>query len=80
MWCKLDFLSFSGMVVWGWDGAKGGGGCMMDVKVVIEVVVGVVGVVCGVRMGMAVSCIGTRGEGVVNSGGSVSVTDGRGAG
>ena len=30
---------------------------MMDVKVVIEVVVGVVGVVCDVRMGMAVSCI-----------------------
>ena len=57
-----------------------GDGCMMDVKVVIEVVVGVVGVVCGVRMGMAVSCIGTRGEGVVNSGGSVSVTDGRGTG
>ena len=53
---------------------------MMDVKVVIKVVVGVVEVVCGVRMGMAVSCIGTRGEGVVNSGGSVSVTDGRGAG
>ena len=61
----------------GWG--RGGGG-MMDVKVVIKVVVGVVGVVCGVRMGMAVSCIGTRGEGVVNSGGSVSVTDGRGAG
>ena len=31
------------------------------------------------RMGVAVGCVGTRGEGVVNIGGSVSVADGGGA-
>ena len=35
--------------------------------------------VCDVRMGVAVSCLGTRGEGVVSSGGSVSVANSRGA-
>ena len=40
---------------------------------------GVVEVVCGVRMGVAVGGVGTRGEGVVSSGGSVSVADGGGA-
>ena len=56
-------------------------GCLgdMDVKVVIEVVVGVLEMVCGLRMGVAVGGVGTRGEGVVSSGGSVSVADGGGA-
>ena len=36
-------------------------------------------VVCCVRIGVAVGCVGTRGEGVVSSGGSVSVADGGGA-
>ena len=60
-------------------------GDVMDVKVVIEVGVGVVeigveGEVCGVRMGVAVSCMGTRGKGVVSTGGSVNVADGGGTG
>ena len=38
--------------------------------------VGVVEVVCGVRMGVGVGSVGKRGEGVVSSGGSVSVADG----
>ena len=42
--------------------------------------VGVVGVVCGVRMGVVVGCVGTRGESVVSSGGSASVTDVEGTG
>ena len=55
----------------------------MDVKVVIEVGVAVVeigveGEVCGVRMGVTVSCVGTRGKGVVSTGGSVNVADGGG--
>ena len=33
--------------------------------------VGVLGVVCGVRMGVAVDCVVTREEGVASSGGSV---------
>ena len=36
-------------------------------------------VVCGVTMGVAVGSVGTRGEGVMNSGGSAIVTDGGGA-
>ena len=36
-------------------------------------------VVCGVRMGVAVGCVGPRRESVVSSGGSVSLADGRGA-
>ena len=48
-------------------------------KVVIEVVVGVMEMVCGLRMGVAVGGVGTRGEGVVSSGGNVSVADGGGA-
>ena len=35
-------------------------------------------VVCGVRIGVAIGCVGTRGEGVVTSGGSASVADGGG--
>ena len=42
--------------------------------------VGMVGVVCDVRMGVAVGCVGTRGEGVVSSRGSVRVADGGGTG
>ena len=38
--------------------------------------VGVVEAVCGVRMGVTVGCVGTRGEGVVSSGRSVSLADG----
>ena len=38
------------------------------------------GVVCGVRMGVEVCCVGTREESVVSSGRSVSVADGRGTG
>ena len=33
---------------------------------------------CGVRIGVAIGCVGTRGEGVVTSGGSASVADGGG--
>ena len=36
-------------------------------------------VVCGVRMGVAVGGVGTRGESVVSSGGSVNVADSGGA-
>ena len=36
-------------------------------------------VICGVRMGVGVCSVGNRGEGVVSSGGNVSVTDGGGA-
>ena len=36
--------------------------------------------VCGVRIGMAVGCVGTRGECAVHSGGSVCVADGGGTG
>ena len=36
-------------------------------------------VVCGVRMGMAVDSVGTRGEVLVSNGESVSVADGGGA-
>ena len=36
-------------------------------------------VVCDVRMGVGVDGVGNRGEGVVSSGGNVSVADGRGA-
>ena len=38
--------------------------------------VGVVDLVCEVKMGVVVGGVGTRGEGVVSSGGSVSVADG----
>ena len=38
--------------------------------------VGVVRVVCGVRIGVAVGCVGTRGEGAVSSGRSVCVAEG----
>ena len=55
-------------------------GYIMNVKVVMEAVVGVVGVVCGVRIGVAVDCVGTRAEGVVSNGGSVCVADGGGTG
>ena len=41
--------------------------------------VGVVEVVCGVRMGVAVGGVKATGKGVVSSGGSVSVADGGGA-
>ena len=63
------FLSFSGMVIWG---------NMMGAGVVIEVVVGVgvVEVVCGVRMSVGVDSAGNRGEGVVSSGGNVSMAGG----
>ena len=54
-------------------------GDKMDVKVVMEVVVGVVEVVCRVRMGVAVGCVRTGGEGVVSRGGGVSVADDGGA-
>ena len=50
---------------------------MIDVKVVMELVVGVI---CGARIGVAVGCVGTRGEGVVSSRGSISVADGGGTG
>ena len=36
-------------------------------------------VVCGVRMGVGVGSVTNRGEGVVSSGGNVSVVDGGGA-
>ena len=36
-------------------------------------------VVCDVRMGVGVDGVGNRGEGVVSSGGNVSVADGGGA-
>ena len=39
-----------------------------------------VGVVCGVTMGVAVGCVRTRGEDVMSTGGSVSVADGGGTG
>ena len=54
----------------------------MSVRVVIEVVVGVVvlvglvEVVCSMRMGVGIGGVGNRGGGVVHSGGNVSVTDG----
>ena len=68
MWCELGFFwSLSGMVIWG---------NMMGAKVVIEVVVGVVEVVCGVRMSVGVDGAGNRGEGVVSSGGNVSMAGG----
>ena len=51
----------------------------MGVKVVIEVVVDVIVLVCGVRMGVAVGGVGTIGKRVVSSGGSVSVADSGGA-
>ena len=41
---------------------------MMGVRVVIEVAVGVVRVICGVRMSVGVSSVGNRGEGVADSG------------
>ena len=41
--------------------------------------VGVVDLVCGVRMGVAVGGVGTIGRGVVSSGRSVSVADSGGA-
>ena len=37
--------------------------------------VGVMDLVCGVRIGVAVGSVGTIGKGVVSSGGSVSVAD-----
>ena len=43
------------------------------------VLVGVVEVVCGVRMCVGVGGVGNKGEGVVSSGGNVSVADGGGA-
>ena len=41
--------------------------------------IGVVEVVCGVRMGVAVGSVRATGKGVVSSGGSVSVVDDGGA-
>ena len=41
--------------------------------------VAVVEVVCDVRMGVGVGGVGNRGEGVVSTGGNVSVVDGGGA-
>ena len=40
---------------------------------------GVVEVVCGVRIGVEDGGVGNRGEGVVRSGGNASVADGGGA-
>ena len=51
----------------------------MGVRVVIQVVVGVMEVACGVRMGVGVGGAGNRGEDVVCSGGNVIVADGEGA-
>ena len=51
----------------------------MGARVVIEVVVGVLEVVCGVSMGVGVDCVGSRGEAVVSSGGNVSAAGGGGA-
>ena len=56
-----------------YDGCESGdGGCGWCCSV------GVVGVICGVGMGVENGCVGARGKGVVSSGGSVSVADGRG--
>ena len=60
----------------GWEngdrgcGWCGGVGCFSGV--------GVVKVVCGVRMGLGISDVGNRGEGKVSSGENLSVTDGGG--
>ena len=71
MWCKCGFLSFSGVFVWG---------DMMGVRVVIEVVVGlvvlVVEVFCSVRIGVGVGSVRNRGGTVVSGGGNASVADG----
>ena len=52
---------------------------MMGVRVTVEVGVGVVKVLCGLRMGVGVGGVGNRGEGMMSSGGNVSVADGGGA-
>ena len=54
-------------------------GHIIGVRVVIEVVVGAVEVVCGLKMVVGVDGVGNRGEGVVSSRGNVSVADGGGA-
>ena len=46
---------------------SGDGGCGWCGSVVV------VRVVCGVRIGVTVGCVGTKGEGAVSSGGSVFV-------
>ena len=56
-----------------WHGCLGD---MMGVRVVIEVVVGVVEVFCSVRMGLGVGGVGNRGGDVVSGGGNVNVADG----
>ena len=70
-----------GFFVLFWRGCLGD---MMGVRVVMEVIVGSVCWLvwwcwCGggsVRMGVGVGSVGNRGEGMVSSGGNVSVTDG----
>ena len=55
----------------GYDGRESGdGGCGWCGGA------GVVEVVCSMRMGVGIGRLGNRGEGVVSSGGNVSVTDG----
>ena len=63
--CLGNMMDLKMVRVCGWCGGVGG--------------VGVLEVVCGVIMGVVVGGVGTRGEGVVSSGGNVSVADGRGA-
>ena len=73
MWGSWVFCLFQTWLFGGYDGCESGDrGCGWCGSVGVEVV-------CGVRMGVAVGCVGTRGEGVVNIGGSVSVADGGGA-
>ena len=51
-------------------------GDIMGVRVVIEVAVVVVEVLCSVRMGVGVGIVGNRGWVVVSGGESASVADG----
>ena len=69
------FCFLQACLLGGYDGCESGnGGCGWCGSV------GAVRVICGVRMGVANGCVGTRGKGVVSSGGSVSVPDGGGTG